>query len=64
MRNAIRLDEIDGFLRDGGSIDEILIETEPSDHKRVWSKAGKEIEQSNDESHSWRFNRITGRYEI
>ena len=51
MKNAIRIEEIDGYLRDGGSIDELLIETEPSDHKRVWSKVGKEIDQDKDRQH-------------
>lgn len=47
----MRVDEIDGYLRDGGSIDEVLIETEPSDHKRVWSKIGKEIDQDAERVH-------------
>ena len=51
MKDAIRIDEIDDFLRDGGSIDEILIETEPSDYKRVWSKIGKEIDQDRENVH-------------
>lgn len=51
MKNAIKVDEIDEYLRDGGSIDEILIETEPSNHKRVWSKIGKEIDQDIEKVH-------------
>lgn len=51
MKNAIRIDEIEGYLRDGGSIDEILIEPEPSSHKRVWSKIGKEIDQDTEKVH-------------
>ncbi len=63
MRNATRIDEIDSFLRDGGSLENLIIETEPSDHRRVWSKVGKEIEQSNDETHEWGYNRLLGGYE-
>jgi hypothetical protein len=51
MKNAIRIDEIENYLRDGGSVDEILIETEPSDRKRVWSKIGKEIDQDRENVH-------------
>lgn len=51
MKNTIRVDEIDGYLRDGGSIDEILIEPEPSNRKRVWSKIGEEIDQDVEKAH-------------
>lgn len=62
MKNALRIDEIEGFLRDGGSVEEILIEPEPSDKRRVWSKAGKEIEQDKERSHAMRWVRENGRW--
>lgn len=62
MKNATRLDEIEGYLRDGGTIDNLLIEPEPSDHKRQWSRIGKEIDQDIERVHrdkeymTWRFS--------
>lgn len=43
MKNAIRVDEIDDYLRDGGSIENLLIECEPSDKKRQFSRVGMDI---------------------
>ena len=51
MRDAIRIDEIDGFLRDGGSIDEILIEPDPSGKKRQFSRVGMEVDQEEEHTH-------------
>ena len=57
MKDTIRIDEIESYLKDGGDIDNILIETEPTDHKRVWSKVGKEIDQDEDKTHWWNYFR-------
>lgn len=62
MKNAIRIDEIDDFIRDGGSIDEILIEAEPSDKRRVWSKAGMEIDTDAEKAHTAEFFKTSGRW--
>ena len=48
MKNAIRVDEIDDYLRDGGSIENLLIECEPSDKKRQFSRVGMDIELEHD----------------
>ena len=36
----IRIDEIDQFLRDGGSIDDIVIRTEPTNDEKKWASVG------------------------
>ena len=48
MKNAIRVDEIDDYLRDGGSIENLLIECEPSDKKRQFSRVGMDIDLEHD----------------
>lgn len=48
MKNAIRVDEIDDYLRDGGSIENLLIECEPSDKKRQFSRVGMDIKLESD----------------
>lgn len=55
MKDTIRIDEIESYLKDGGDIDKILIETEPTDHKRIWSKVGMEIDQDEDKTHWWNY---------
>lgn len=51
MKNAIRVEEINQFLRDGGSLDEILIECDPSQKKRQFSRVGLEVDQEEEKSH-------------
>ena len=48
MKNAIRVEEIDDYLRDGGSIEELLIECEPSDKKRQFGRVGMEVDVEKD----------------
>ena len=51
MKNSTRVEEIEQYLRDGGSIDNLLIEPEPTNHTRQWSKLGKEIDQDRERVH-------------
>lgn len=64
MKDAIRIDEIDDYLRDGGSLEELMIQTEPSRYRRIWSKAGMEIDRDKDNAHNWVYNPYTGRWDI
>ena len=48
MKRAVKIDEIDDYLRDGGSIEELMIECEPSQKKRQFSRVGMEIDQDKD----------------
>jgi hypothetical protein len=40
-KNSMRFDEVNDFLRDGGSIDDVIISMEPSTSP-IWSLAGIE----------------------
>lgn len=40
-KNSMRIDEVNDFLRDGGSIDDVIISMEPSTSP-IWSLAGIE----------------------
>lgn len=51
MKNATRIDEIDDFLRDGGTVDDLLIEPEPSGKKRQFGRVGMEIDQEEEKTH-------------
>lgn len=64
MKRELRIDEIDGYLRDGGSIDEIMIQTAPEDHKRIWSKAGMVVDRQKEESHKWHKDPETGEWKV
>lgn len=62
MKNAMRIDEIEGYLRDGGSLENVLIEPDPSSFRRIWSKAGMEIDLQKEESHNWDYHNFERRY--
>jgi hypothetical protein len=62
LKNATRLDEIDDFLRDGGSLDDLLIEPEPSGYTRNFSKAGMEVDMRRGRDDESNCNRKANRY--
>ena len=51
MKNATRIDEIEEFLRDGGGLDELMIEPEPSRYSLQYSRVGIMVDKQKEETH-------------
>jgi len=58
----MRIEEVEAFLRDGGSLENVMIETEPSSYRRIWSKVGMEVDRQNEETHNWDYRNFEERY--
>jgi len=62
LKNTMRIEEIEGYLRDGGSIENVMIETDPSDHRQIWSKVGIEVDRERETAHDWDYKNFEERY--
>lgn len=53
MKDKTRVDEIDEFLRNGGSVEELMIEPEPSNYSREFSKVGLIVDKQKEKIYEY-----------